>query len=73
MSTKVLVFENDSGFAEELRSGLGRFGCEATVVDDANVGLQTAAQQKPDLILLAIELARMNGFSVCNKLKRDPS
>src|SRR5688572_11438594 len=73
MSTKVLVFENDSGFAEELRSGLGRLGCETTVVDDANVGLQTAAQQKPDLILLAIELARMNGFSVCNKLKRDPS
>nr|MDQ2642313.1 response regulator [Myxococcota bacterium] len=73
MSTKVLVFENDSGFAEELRSGLGRLGCETTVVDDANVGLQTAAQQKPDLILLAIELSRMNGFSVCNKLKRDPS
>jgi CheY-like chemotaxis protein len=73
MSTKVLVFENDSGFAEELRNGLGRLGCETTVVDDANVGLQTAAQDKPDLILLAIELQRMNGFSVCNKLKRDPS
>ncbi len=46
-------------------------GCQTTVVDDANLGLQAAAREKPDLILLAIELPRMNGFSVCNKLKRD--
>src|SRR5690606_39514786 len=73
MSTKVLVFENDPGFAEELTGGLARYGCETTVVEDASVGLQTAASDKPDLILLSIELQRMNGFSVCNKLKRDPT
>jgi DNA-binding response OmpR family regulator/chromosome segregation ATPase len=71
MSTKVLVFESEHAFAEELRDGLSRFGCETTVVDDANVGLQAAANEKPDLILLSIELPRMNGFSVCNKLKRN--
>jgi CheY-like chemotaxis protein len=52
-------------------SGLAQFGCETSVVDDANVGLQTATGNPPDLILLAIELPRMNGFSVCNRLKRD--
>ena len=72
MPTKVLVFESDVTFAEELREGLSQLGCETTVVDDASVGLSTAARNKPDLILLAIELPRMNGFSVCNKLKRDP-
>jgi DNA-binding response OmpR family regulator/chromosome segregation ATPase len=73
MSTKVLVFESDAGFAGELRSELGKLGCTTSVVDDGNVGLQHASTEKPDLILLSIELPRMNGFSVCNKLKKDPN
>src|SRR6202012_270244 len=58
--------------AGELRSELGHLGCATTVVDDGNTGLQQAASARPDLILLSIELPRMNGFSVCNKLKKDP-
>src|ERR1700753_3494197 len=73
MPTKVLVFESDVAFAGELRNELGHLGCATTVVDDGNVGLQQAAAEKPDLILLSIELPRMNGFSVCNKLKKDPN
>ncbi|HWZ89863.1 MAG TPA: response regulator [Polyangiaceae bacterium] len=71
MPIKILVFESDAGFASELTAGFARLGCETSVVDDANLGLQAAAREKPDLILLSIELPRMNGFSVCNKLKRD--
>jgi len=73
MPTKVLVFESDSAFAGELRNELGKLGCATTVVDDGNVGLKQAGTEKPDLILLSIELPRMNGFSVCNKLKKDPN
>ena len=72
MSIKVLVFESDSAFAGELRNELGKLGCAIRVVDDGNVGLQQAQAERPDLILLSIELPRMNGFSVCNKLKKDP-
>src|SRR5271165_416525 len=72
MTTKVLVFESDPAFAGELRSELGKLGCTTTVVDDGNAGLQQASSDRPDLILLSIELPRMNGFSVCNKLKKDP-
>jgi CheY-like chemotaxis protein len=73
MSQKVLVFESDAAFAGELRNELGKFGCTVQVVDDGNSGLQQAAALRPDLILLSIELPRMNGFSVCNKLKKDPA
>ena len=73
MPTKVLVFESDDTFAAALRDGLERHACRVTVVDDAAAGLAQAAAEKPDLILLSIELPRMNGFSVCNKLKRDGS
>ena len=34
MSTKVLIFESDAPFAEELRNGFSGLGCAATVVDD---------------------------------------
>src|SRR5580692_943899 len=71
MPIKILVFESDAAFASELKDRFGQLGCETSVVDDANLGLQAAAREKPDLILLSIELPRMNGFSVCNKLKRD--
>src|SRR5215510_3212920 len=71
--TKVLVFESDPSFAGELRTELGRLGCAVQVVDDGNYGLHQAAADRPDLILLSIELPRMNGFSVCNKLKKDPA
>ena len=71
--TKVLVFESDSTFASELSSNLASYGCQTSVVDDATAGLSAAVTAKPDLILLSIELPRMNGFSVCNKLKRDPA
>src|SRR5271167_684556 len=70
--TKVLVFESDPSFAGELRTELGHLGATVQVVDDGNVGLQAATADRPDLILLSIELPRMNGFSVCNKLKKDP-
>jgi len=69
--TKVLVFESDPSFAGELLTKLGRIGCTVQVVDDGTRGLQVAAADRPDLILLSIELPRMNGFSVCNKLKKD--
>src|SRR5580698_5745363 len=72
MLNKVLVFESDPAFAAELRSEFAHLGCSTTVVDDGNVGLQQASSDRPDLILLSIELPRVNGFSVCNKLKKDP-
>lgn len=71
MTTKVLVFESDAEFAQSLTAGLAKYGCETKVVDDGEEGILAASSDTPDLILLTIELPRMNGFSVCNKLKRN--
>jgi DNA-binding response OmpR family regulator/chromosome segregation ATPase len=71
MPTRVLAFESDTQFARELETEFRKLGCEVTVVDDVNSGLQAASANKPDLILLTIELPRMSGYSVCNRIKRD--
>ena len=70
---RVLVFESDRGFAHELNVVLGQLGCEVAIVEDGAVGVELAARQPPDLILLSVELPRVNGFSVCNKIKKDPA
>ena len=71
MPIRVLAFESDTQFASELESEFRSLGCEITVVDDVNSGLQAASANRPDLILLTIELPRMSGYSVCNRIKRD--
>jgi CheY-like chemotaxis protein len=71
MPIRVLAFESDTQFARELESEFRSLGCEITVVDDVNSGLQAASANRPDLILLTIELPRMSGYSVCNRIKRD--
>ncbi len=68
----ILAFEADQALAEDLRTRFAQYGCTVDVVDDGNVGLQKARAARPDLILLTIELPKMNGFSICNKLKKNP-
>ena len=69
--TKILIFENDHAFAVELRGELTRLGCAVQVFQEGNPGLIAASSNPPDLILLSVELPRINGFSICNKIKKD--
>jgi CheY-like chemotaxis protein len=69
---RILVFESDSAFGAQLAHDFSQYGGRVEVVDDGNAGLERARLDRPDLILLCIELPRMNGFSICNKLKKNP-
>ncbi|MDB4929778.1 MAG: plectin 1 isoform 8, partial [Myxococcaceae bacterium] len=69
---KVLIFEYDRPFADALERAFTRRGCSVRVVDDGQVGLDVALDDRPGLIILAIELPRMNGFAVCNRIKKHP-
>ncbi len=67
---RVLIFEADPTFAEVLCGAFARRGCAVTVSDDGQTGLEVAMNDRPDLIVLCIELPRMNGFAVCNRIKK---
>jgi CheY-like chemotaxis protein len=69
---KVMIFESDRGFADALKRAFSRRGCAVRVVDDGQIGLDLAPTDPPDLIIVAVELPRMSGFAVCNKLKKVP-
>ena len=71
--SKVLIFESDHAFAVELRTELSVLGCTVQVFKEGATGLMAASQGAPDLILISADLRPMNGFSICNKLKKDPT
>ncbi len=40
-------------------------------VADGKEGLDKASADRPDAIILCVELPKMSGYSICNKLKKD--
>ena len=71
-NTKILIIEADRDFAQELSRSLTGRGISVSVAGDGKEGLELVKQERPDLIVLCVELPAMSGYSVCNKLKKDP-
>ncbi|MEE8408037.1 MAG: response regulator [Myxococcota bacterium] len=70
MST-VLIVDSDTAVAESLKEAFEGRGASVVVTGDGAMALKTARADKPDLIVLCVELSRGSGYSVCNKLKKD--
>ena len=70
MGQRILMFESDTAFAQNVRTSFEALGATVEVAGDGQQGLDLATAHRPDLILLSIELPGMNGFLVCKKLKK---
>ena len=71
MSKKILLIESDGAFAQQLANALEARGLQARVTGDGKEGLDLARIDRPDCIVLCVELPKMSGYSICNKLKKD--
>ncbi|MGI5994831.1 MAG: response regulator transcription factor [Saccharomonospora viridis] len=65
----VLLAEDDPAIAEPLSRALRREGYEVTVVADGPSALDTAAQDRIDLLVLDLGLPGMDGLEVCRRLR----
>jgi len=72
LRSRVLVVEDDVANRALLTHMLTRAGYEAIAVADGRDGLRAALDDKPDLLLLDVELPGMNGFDICRALRADP-
>jgi len=70
-SKRILLIESDEEFSESLVSLFSQYDVETRVIGDGKEGLQAAKDDPPDMILLCVELPKMSGYSICNKLKKD--
>lgn len=71
--TTILVVEDDTSLREALTYNLVRQDYAVEAVGDGALGVKTARQIKPDLILLDIMLPGLDGFEVCRILRQEMS
>ncbi len=70
---KVLIIDDSPDAVAVARVRLKKDGLDVCVAPDGQTGLDMAASEKPDLILLDIAMPGMSGFEVCHHLKADPN
>src|ERR1700733_3468296 len=73
MANRILLVDDENDFIELLQYKLAGQGYDFIVANDGVQALSQARQFKPDLILLDILLPDLDGLSVCEILKRQPS
>ena len=73
MAPRILIVDDERDFIELLQYRLAGLGCAFCVAGDGVQALSQARQMKPDLILLDILLPDLDGLSVCEILRRQPS
>jgi DNA-binding response OmpR family regulator len=70
---KILVVEDDADLVELLSFNLKSSGFAVGTAADGAEALKKARAQMPDLILLDLMLPELDGFAVCEILRRDPA
>ena len=73
MRKKILVVEDDLDLVELLRFNLTNAGFSVIAAFDGAEALKKARSMLPDLILLDLMLPELDGFAVCEILRRDSS
>lgn len=69
MEPKILVVDDEKPIADILKYNLEKEGYRVILAYDGEEAIKKAREDAPDLILLDIMLPKLDGFSVCKKLR----
>src|SRR3989454_9529104 len=67
---RILVIEDETPMRTGLQDVLQAEGYRVLTAADGEEGLRRAVEEKPDLVLLDIMMPRLDGFAVCEELRR---
>lgn len=70
MNAKVLIVDDEKNIVDILKFNLVKEGFQTIEANDGEQAIEYALREKPDLILLDIMLPKMDGFTVCRKLRQ---
>lgn len=70
---RILIIDDDEMHREVLADYLQRAGLQAESAADGIQGIGMARQNPPDLILLDLQMPKLDGFAVLRRLQEDPA
>jgi two-component system, cell cycle response regulator DivK len=73
MSKRILVVEDQPDGRQIIRDMLAGTGYEITEAENGEEALTAIAKQRPDLILMDIQLPIMDGYEVTRQIKANPA
>ncbi len=73
MSKRILVVEDQEDNRQILRDLLGSAGYEMIEAGDGEAAVAAAKRERPDLILMDIQLPLVDGYDATRRIKADPA
>src|SRR5207302_1403987 len=70
---QILLVDDDAAITNLLQRLLTAEGYRVSVAADGVEALRIVGTLRPDLILLDVDLPRLNGDEICRRLKSDPA
>lgn len=68
---KIIIIEADKFLSEIYKKSFEASGFKVTAVNDGEKGLKTVQNKKPNAVVLAVNLPKLNGFSILKILKKN--
>lgn len=73
MPEKILIADDEQTAVDILKSILEDKDYAVITAYDGEEAVKAVREQKPDLVILDVMMPKMNGYEVCEKIKKDPS
>lgn len=69
MGTRLLLIDDDDALLDMLAMAFEDEGIEVVCAADGQQGLEEVARAKPDVVITDINMPRVDGFTLCRKLR----
>src|SRR2546426_4481586 len=69
VKTSLLIIEDDDNISTAIEEYFSRAGYAVSAALDGIAGVETAAKNRPDVVVLDLMLPKMDGLAVCKELR----